>query len=530
MAGNTRTDARTFVLGLDGVPWNLIEKWTAAGKLPNFERLIDEGASGPLESTVPATTPLAWPSIATGVSADKHGIYGWRQLTDDYGHQMYTGDDVTLPYLWDMLSPAVVANVPMTYPAKEIDGSMVTGLMTPEIGDGFTHPPELRREVEDRISDYQIGLYWGEYDGGTPEFRSDLQSLVEARRELMRLLMERQEWRLFFFVYTAPDRLQHLVWDEEVLLDHYQYLDGVLGEVMAYVEDHGASLYVVSDHGFGPVEKHVAVNSVLAEEGWLQRREGTGVRGTFSEFGINRETVLNLLGRVGVDEDAIVDYLPRSIVDRVAAQIPGDNVLYDVDFAGTTAFVHGPGNLYVNDAARFDRGTVDPADVNDVKRKIAQRLSSVTDPETGEPVLEVDDGDDLFPTDPESPDLIVEGRDGYEVVNTFADGEPVAEVGAMAASHRSEGIFLAWGPNVQAGATPSDATVYDVAPTILHDAGKPVPAGADGEVLTDIFEPRSAPATEQVRTREYGSGDGGDGVDDDFDDVEERLRGLGYME
>jgi hypothetical protein len=38
-------------------------------------------------------------------------------------------------------------------------------------------------------------------------------------------------------VFTAPDRLQHLNWDETVLLEHYRYLDDILGEVIDYTEE-----------------------------------------------------------------------------------------------------------------------------------------------------------------------------------------------------------------------------------------------------------------------------------------------------
>ncbi|NIR37171.1 MAG: phosphodiesterase, partial [Actinobacteria bacterium] len=56
---------RAFVLGFDGVPWTLLTRFVEAGALPNVERVMAEGAAGPLESTTPPTTPLAWPSIAT---------------------------------------------------------------------------------------------------------------------------------------------------------------------------------------------------------------------------------------------------------------------------------------------------------------------------------------------------------------------------------------------------------------------------------------------------------------------------------
>ena len=530
---------RAFVLGLDGVPWDLLSEWAADGDLPNVAKLVEEGAAGPLESTTPATTPLAWPSIATGVGPDKHGIYGWRDLSPEYSHRMYTANDVAGPFLWDVLSPAVVGNVPMTYPAREIDGAMVAGLMTPGPDDeGFTAPASLAAEIRSAIPEYQIGLYWEDYEGDTPEFHADLQSLVQSRRQLMGHLLESEPWRLFFFVYTAPDRLQHLVWDEAVLLEHYRYLDEIVGEAMAAAAANDATLYVVSDHGFGPVETTVAPNRALADTGFLAGRSGTGTRGTFERIGVTRERVLGALDRVGVDEQTLLSHLPRSVVDSVAERIPGNNVLYDVDFEQTQAFAHGPGNVYVNDTERFESGVVAPSDVPDVTAAVAEVLEGITDPVTGEPVLEVLDGEEAFPADPHSPDLAIEGNDGYEVVNSWQDTDVLAEAGHMAAGHRMDGILLAWGPSIQAGAAPTDASVYDVAPTLLHDLGEPVPDRVDGRVLSELFAPGSEPASASVATASYaatvaddGTADGADeSVAEDMAAVEERLKGLGYME
>jgi len=171
------------------------------------------GAAGPLESTMPPTTALAWPSIATGVKPDKHGVYGFQNLHSDYSHQINTSADVDHPTLWDQLSPAVVANVPMTYPAPSIDG----GSRRRDDGPGderAVHPsdgaPGRNYRSDPRL---RIGLTWSEYTDRNDAFLGDLDALVNARRDLMELLMDREDWRLFFFVYTAPDRLQHLLWD-----------------------------------------------------------------------------------------------------------------------------------------------------------------------------------------------------------------------------------------------------------------------------------------------------------------------------
>ncbi|QFU85027.1 alkaline phosphatase family protein [Natronorubrum aibiense] len=530
MSRSSSTAERAFVLGFDGVPWNLIEQWSDEGELPNFARMRDDGASGTLESTQPATTPLAWPSIATGVWPDKHGIYGFQNLSSGYSHEMYTSHDLQQPALWEQVSPAHVGNVPMTYPAREIDGTMVTGMMTPSTDKAYTHPPELKSEIESRIPDYEISLDYPDYADRLDEFELAVDDMLANRRELMQLQMDEagDDWRLFFFVYTAPDRFQHLIWDMDRLLAHYKKLDEILGEVMAYTDRHGADLYVVSDHGFGPIEELVYVNHFLEREGYLFREEDDGARGALASLGISRDRITGALDRLGISEEMIVSTLPRALVDSVAEQIPGDHALYDVDYDQTVAFVHGSGNCYVNDTGRFENGVVDPDQIPAIKAELTDLFESVTD-DSGARMLDVFDGDDLFPTDDGSPDLIVNGRGVYEARNALT-GEPTGDTGTYAASHRKEGIVLCRGPSVEAGATLRGARVVDIAPTLLHGIGEPVPKNADGRVLFDAFDEESTPAATKVERTGVSKTEHGEDVDDDFTDVEDRLKGLGYME
>ncbi|QLG48565.1 alkaline phosphatase family protein [Natrinema halophilum] len=530
MSGYTAPSERAFVLGLDGVPWRLIERWSNAGELPAFARLREEGASGPLDSTRPPTTPLAWPSIATGVWPDKHGIYGFQNLSSEYSHEMYTSQDLAQPALWDQLAPAHVGNVPMTYPASEIDGTMVTGMITPSTDREFTQPADLQDEIDSRIPNYEISLDYPEYADRLDDFRVAVDDMLAKRRKLMRIQMDRAgtDWQLFFFVYTAPDRFQHLVWDMDKLLAHYKKLDDILGEVIEYTDDHDADLYVVSDHGFGSIEELVYVNRILEKEGYLVRRDDDGTRGALASLGISRDAITGALNRVGITEETLVQSLPRRLVDSVAEQIPGDHALYDVDFDRTVAFVHDTGNCYINDTGRFDRGVVSPSEIPQVKADIRDALESVTD-ESGETVLEVFDGDDLFPTDEKSPDLVVGGRGTYESRSAVSD-RTLGDTGTYDASHRSEGIVLCRGPSIEADATLRGARVVDIAPTLLHGIGEPVPENADGRVLFDAFADDVRPAETKVEWTTVTQNDSDTTVDEDFDDVEDRLKGLGYME
>ncbi|MFC7137865.1 alkaline phosphatase family protein [Halobaculum litoreum] len=501
--------------------------------------MFEEGAAGPLESTTPASTPLAWPSIATGRRPDGHGSYWFRRLERDYSHSVVTSDEIGGPNAWDLVTPATVANVPMTYPAQPIDGNMVTGMMTPSKGPGFTHPPELADAIAERIPEYRIGLDWQRFDGDEREFAREVGDLVDSRERLLEYLLAETTFRLGFVVFTAPDRLQHLVWDEETILDHYRRLDEVLATVRSYVAERDMTLFVVSDHGFGPVSRVVSANRVLERAGLLARRSSGGTRGVLGRLGVDKESVRGWLDRVGIDDATLVESLPQGLVDMVAMQVPGDNAVYDVDYAGSEAFVRGHGSVYVNRSDRFEAGTVDPAAADAVKRRLVELFESLTDPETGERVLEVYDGDDLFPNDPNSPDLVIEGIEGYLVQTALTD-EEVLDTEQTAAGHRPEGILFATGPDVAAGTRVDGATVTDVLPTLLHAIGEPIPSTVDGEVLRTVFAEGSDPAERPSRIVEPAATDvddrraqvspSADGDGDADESVEARLRGLGYID
>jgi predicted AlkP superfamily phosphohydrolase/phosphomutase len=97
--------------------------------------------------------------------------------------------------------------------------------------------------------------------------------------------------------------------------------------------------------------------------------------------------------------------------------------------------------------------------------------------------------------------------------------------------HRPEGILICKGPGIRKGEEVSGCNVYDLAPTIMHLAGLPVPSGLDGKVIericTDDFRskhPINLGAFEKgakVKSEELG--------DADEEMIAEKLRSLGYL-
>src|SRR6185295_7807296 len=72
-----RSAQRVFVIGFDGMDPTLAKKWMAEGKLPNLQKLADEGTFSTLASTQPSESPTAWSSFATGANPGQHNIYAF---------------------------------------------------------------------------------------------------------------------------------------------------------------------------------------------------------------------------------------------------------------------------------------------------------------------------------------------------------------------------------------------------------------------------------------------------------------------
>src|SRR5262245_11187408 len=68
IAGRAQPGRPVIFVGLDGADWQLLDRYVAAGAMPNLARLLAEGAGGALETIHPPLSPIVWTSMMTGVS------------------------------------------------------------------------------------------------------------------------------------------------------------------------------------------------------------------------------------------------------------------------------------------------------------------------------------------------------------------------------------------------------------------------------------------------------------------------------
>jgi predicted AlkP superfamily phosphohydrolase/phosphomutase len=70
---------RIIVLGFDGLDFNLTRDLMARGRMPHFREVAGRGGFGPLGTSVPPQSPVAWSSFITGLDPGGHGIFDFIQ-------------------------------------------------------------------------------------------------------------------------------------------------------------------------------------------------------------------------------------------------------------------------------------------------------------------------------------------------------------------------------------------------------------------------------------------------------------------
>ena len=65
---------RILLLGWDAADWQVLMPLVEQGLMPSLAGLMARGAWGHLASLQPMISPMLWTTIATGMTADRHGV------------------------------------------------------------------------------------------------------------------------------------------------------------------------------------------------------------------------------------------------------------------------------------------------------------------------------------------------------------------------------------------------------------------------------------------------------------------------
>jgi len=553
---------KVLVIGLDGATFDLLGPWIEAGELPNLQRLMRQGASGKLRSTLPPISASSWISFATGVNPGKHGVVDFvYPSTGSYKVTMVNATTCRTRSLWNWLNDAGrrvgLLGIPTTYPPEPVDGFIVSGFLAPGPDSDWAYPPDLKQELLAELG--QFMLTPNERYRSSPwldRFLDDLTASVENRTQAAEYLLGHKPWDLFTVVYWDTDMVQHETWrlldtahprhdsseaaaQREQILAFHRKVDADIGRLLASgsVDLAETLVVIMSDHGFGPVHSFFLTNNWLASLGLLafKRSPWTAFKHLLFRLGytpLNMFRVARALG-LGRLRKKVRFQQKAGLINRIFLSFD------DVDWARTKAFSIGSfGQVYINLAGVRPQGIVQPGqEYEEIKRSIEQAALSLRDPRTGQPLVErVYRRDEIYsgPYLDRAPDLIVQPR-GWEYMAfghaDFGSNKLVEPITGMSGHHRPDGIVILAGPGVKPGARLEGASILDLTPTILHAMGAAVPRDLDGRILGEAFEASSPVASPAVYSQASVYKDGSstpDASDEEMAEVQEKLRGWGY--
>ena len=537
---------RVFLLGLDGMTLRTVEPYVKADLLPNFKKIMEQGCYGILRSTIPSSTGPGWVSLATGKNPGKHGIYEFRKR-QGYKVSLNTrSTSQNAEPLWDILSrngaKVIMVNVPFSYPPNEVNGIMISGLMTPGIDTDFVFPKKFKQDIFKLIPDYQIDIDQELflYSKDTDALLNEVLRVAGQRRKLMDHLLENKPWDFFFITFTGPDRIQHFLWNEVVSMDpkcvrFYKLLDDILGDILQNMDDDMA-LFVASDHGFMEASKSLYINNFLRDLGLLKLRKGSKVKDILTGLNVSTTAIRWVLKKMGLL--SLKKLLPSFFLSYIRKFIPARGIMEnEIDWANTKAFsllVHGL--VSINLKEREPNGIVERQQYDEICDKIRQELLSLKDPETGKNVVgAVFRGNEIYSPqcDGDSPDLLVVTNEGYSINENVGGnilGKNKIANRYTTGHHQNHGIFLAYGNIINNKRI--DADIYDIMPTILYLMGKPIPEDVDGQVLTEVIRNNFVESNkirfEKTTSRE--SSEESKLNEEETEKIERQLRNLGYIE
>jgi len=305
-------------------------------------------------------------------------------------------------------------------------------------------------------------------------------------------VLANHDWDMAFTWVGTIDHMQHVMYgaiepksrhydpaQAETWMGHlrhvYSAVDTAAGRILEAVDLDDTLVLVVSDHGFTHLDYNPYIKHLLATAGLLS-------------YSLDPET--------------------------------GEMV---VDWSKTKCYPLEPGHahIFVNLKGRDPQGIVEPGDYERVQQEIIDALMAIRDPRTGGPIMDAvlrrqeaetlgvyagrgyeRIGDVLFALKPgyccnpfvyrarvEYPDGTMRVIPNPENLEPDVLGQHFTGIHlCLPAVEDMQAMMILSGPGVKRQERRLPARIIDIAPTVAHILGTPVPKDAEGGILPDVPE------------------------------------------
>jgi len=487
---------KVIVIGLDGGTWSLLRPWADNGDLPTFKRLLGEGVNGMLQTIIPPITAPAWASFATGKNPGKHGIFDFIKMEGN-NVRMISTEDLRSDTFYDMLSREgfrnIIVGLPLSFPPKkDFNGIIISDFLYP------------RKEIEPKeksqyLDGYRVWPYYRAWKS-----REELLDAVERtainRIRTTKKLIVNESWDFFFLHYGETDWISHRLWVDvrnntklsrkakHIFVIADQFLDWLLRWM-----DEKCYLFVISDHGFGDCPIKINLNRIFIRERLLKvcPKKTLGFKSVYSNLYGRGKTrlpkfILRFLNYVETNNYNLYRKIFEVLLIGKALLLFGKaRSRYEtgIDFENSKVFKPNDESfgIYINEPTLEKREKIIKEVIGVLEHaqhkgnKVFKRVLRREEIYSGAYINEAPD--------------IMSIPNGFFISKTL-DG-PLFEKYADGCQHDFNGIFLAYGPDIRKGIEMKNVGICDIAPTILHIFGLPIPDDMDGRVLAEIFEDHS---------------------------------------
>lgn len=287
-----RKAKKLLIVGWDAADWKVINPLLDSGQMPALERLVNNGVIGNITTLDPPLSPMLWTSIATGKTADKHGILNFIEPHPDKAEiRPISSTTRKVKAFWNILhQQGLKCNVVGWWPsnpAEPINGAMVSDLYPKvkgklnepwDLSPGAIHPPELYETMKNfRVHPSELTLnHIQPFVPKAAELVAQGDKLLDKLAQVMAeaaslhncatYLMEHTEWDVTAVYYDAIDLTCHAfmkfhppqlpgVPDEQfenyknVVSSMYKWHDMMLDRLLSLAGE-DTTVMLVSDHGF----------------------------------------------------------------------------------------------------------------------------------------------------------------------------------------------------------------------------------------------------------------------------------------
>jgi len=487
---------KMLIIGWDGAPFKLINNLIKENNLPNLNKIIKNGFFGQLETVPYVMSSCAWSTMVTGKNAGKHGIFDF--YSNEFNGDSYFRNPISAinreeKEVWKYLSKRDIKigliNIPMTYPAKKVNGYMVAGMLTPKVNSKyFTYPDDLLNNYKG-LQNYIIDIVKTQnmtYD----DLLNDVYKMIESRTDLiLYLIKNHKNVDLLFAVYTAPDRISHFFWHfydkshpyiknesskdiqkfKNVIADIYKKLDEELGIIIKTFKKYISndfSIMVLSDHGMSSLKKIVHINKILNKKGYLKFKP----KKDWIEF-------------------------KKDILDSKVGYIYGK-----IDWLETKAYSIGKrGAIYINLKGREPYGIIEKNDYEKIIKQIKEDFTNLKDPSIGNKIVKnIKSRDELFfgKNIEKAPDILIYLYNGYFPFGYAIDIDKPNIISInddkylyfVTGIESGDGILCIYDKRVKSNSTYDESKIIDITPTLMYMFNSLIPIDMDGRVLTEIFK------------------------------------------